>query len=178
MEWYYMDGEKRIGPVAQDAVIALIRSGTVNRSTPVWRDGIADWLELGQSELASFIATPPPEPRKAVPPAYTPPPVTAQQTSTSFTRDPKKVYPSNPPKSPNLCWWNVLWPGVSHLAHGQVAKGLLLALLISPVCGVLFWVGLPLPYVALTVLSVIDGYQVGKVLKSGKPVGNWQFLPS
>jgi hypothetical protein len=172
MEWYYMEGEKRIGPVAQDALIALIRSGTVNRSTPVWRDGIADWLELGQSELASFIATPPPEPRKSVPPSYTPPPVTAQPTSTSFARDPKKVYPSNPPKSPNLCWWNVIWPGIAQLALGQVGKGILL-LLVSPLSLLI----LPLAF-AVVVASVVDGYQVGKVLKSGRPVGNWQFFPS
>lgn len=173
MEWYYMDGEQQVGPVAQAAMGALIRSGTITRSTPVWRDGMADWIELGQSELGSLQGAPPPPPMRSSPPAYAPYPAPAlEPTSTSFARDPKKVYPSNPPKSPNLCWWNVLWPGIAQLAHGQVGKGVLL-LLISPVSLVF-----PLLTFALIVLSVIDGYQVGKILQSGKPVGNWQFFPS
>ena len=111
MIWYYVDGDTQVGPVEQAAMVALIRSGTVKSTTSVWRDGMADWQESGQTELASLL------PRNAPPPftgTTTPPPrsrvVGADPGSTSFQRDPTKIYPSNPPKSPNLCWLNcILW---------------------------------------------------------------------
>ena len=51
MNWYYMDGVRQIGPVTDDVIISLIRSGAVRRPTPVWREGLPNWAEAGQTEL-------------------------------------------------------------------------------------------------------------------------------
>jgi len=65
MNWFYMDGGQQQGPVGDDEIISLIRSGTLSRSTPVWREGLENWLEAEKTEMAaSFTAqetvTPPP----------------------------------------------------------------------------------------------------------------------
>jgi hypothetical protein len=59
MEWYYRDGDKQVGPVAEPAMLALIKAGVIGSSTPVWRQGMADWSLLKQSDLATSIAPPP-----------------------------------------------------------------------------------------------------------------------
>lgn len=54
---------------------------------------------------------------------------------------------------------------------GQTVKGIVLlisswALSVAGI-GLLIWIA-----------SIVDGYLVGKVLASGRPVGEWQFFPS
>lgn len=66
MDWYYMDGDRQVGPETDDAMTSLIRSGHVRRPTPVWRDGMPDWAEAGQTELAPYFVesvSPEPPPR-------------------------------------------------------------------------------------------------------------------
>ena len=93
------------------------------------------------------------------------------------TRDqfagPKLVYPRNPPLSPHLCWLNIFVSGMAQIIHRQVAKGLLLLFLTimsNLVMPLLLALG-------ICIISIIDGYMVGRVLKKGKPVGKWQFFP-
>jgi len=84
------------------------------------------------------------------------------------------VYPRNPPLSPHLCWVNLLLPGVAQIIHGQSLKGMVIifAYLISyallPVLGA----------VVIIVLSIVDAYQLGKVLQAGRSVGQWQWFTS
>jgi hypothetical protein len=54
---------------------------------------------------------------------------------------------------------------------GQTVKGIVL--LVSSY--VLLVVGLG---AIIWIASIIDGYLVGQVLASGRPVGEWQFFPS
>lgn len=83
----------------------------------------------------------------------------------------KLIYPSNPPQSPHLAWINLIIPGLSQMLMGQTVKGIVLLLssyvLAAVGIGVLIWIA-----------SVIDGFMVGQVLQSGRPVKEWQFFPT
>jgi hypothetical protein len=63
MDWYYIYGKMQVGPVTDEVIAGLIGSGTVRPSTPVWREGMEDWLTAERTELASkFIAQAEPRP--------------------------------------------------------------------------------------------------------------------
>src|SRR3982751_6219970 len=40
------DGDQRAVSIAE--IVDLVASGVINAETPVWKDGMADWLPLGQ----------------------------------------------------------------------------------------------------------------------------------
>jgi GYF domain 2 len=72
-------------PDGQDRELTLVEitkelaSGAINPTSLVWREGMAEWLELGQvPELQKLVAAPPvasaPEPTAPAPPAAAPPP--------------------------------------------------------------------------------------------------------
>jgi hypothetical protein len=46
MTWYYHLGGQQLGPVSDAELANLLQSGRVNRNTPVWREGMADWQPL------------------------------------------------------------------------------------------------------------------------------------
>jgi hypothetical protein len=63
MDWYYIYGNMQVGPLTDEVIAGLIGSGTVRPSTPVWREGMEDWLTAERTELASkFIAQAEPRP--------------------------------------------------------------------------------------------------------------------
>jgi len=84
MQWYYMAGNNRQGPMAQEEIHGLIASGVISRETFVWKQGMADWLPAGESELASLFS----------PDAPKTPPAPAQ----------RKIYPLPNPASLNNLW--------------------------------------------------------------------------
>jgi len=84
MQWYYMAGDNRQGPLAQEEIHGLIASGNITRETVVWKEGMAGWLPAGESELASLFS----------PDAPKPPPAPAQ----------RKIYPLPDPASLNKLW--------------------------------------------------------------------------
>jgi hypothetical protein len=84
MQWYYMAGNNRQGPVAQEEIHGLIASGNISRETFVWKQGMADWLPAGETELATLFSS---EPSQA-------PPAPAQ----------RKIYPLPNPASLNKLW--------------------------------------------------------------------------
>jgi hypothetical protein len=173
MNWYFMNGDKQEGPIEQDAITKLIQSGQITGNTPIWRDGMANWLKLSQTELAPLAHTVN-EPPSFAGTSMPPPAPSVFASSTSFARDPEKIYPSNPPKSPNNCWWGLLFAGLPHIILGQTAKGVLF--LIVGIILAIFTGGLS-AFVILP-LNIVDAYKVGKVLESGRPVGKWDFFPS
>ena len=69
-EWYYVDNlRQRQGPVPQEALVKLHRSGALNDASLAWREGMGQWTPLGElgSELglaapAPIAAPPTPEP--------------------------------------------------------------------------------------------------------------------
>jgi len=69
MNWYYMDGDKQFGPVTDQDIRSMHEAGKVSAETPVWRDGLSDWIKLVDSGLIE--AKPAPLPPKYVPPLAT-----------------------------------------------------------------------------------------------------------
>jgi hypothetical protein len=117
--------------------------------------------KCGEPISASPPPVPPPPPRQPLPTPHAP----GELRPTG-----KLVYPSNPPPNPNLAWINIIIPGLSQIIMGQTVKGIILLIasfsLSLVVVGLLIWIA-----------SIIDGYMVGQVLQSGRPVGEWQFFP-
>jgi len=73
MIWYYIASGERHGPVSDEDMAELGKSGVVDRDTLVWRDGMTDWAAAGETELADRLAsTPPPIPPEAAAPPETP----------------------------------------------------------------------------------------------------------
>ncbi|MCZ7894714.1 RDD family protein [Agrobacterium salinitolerans] len=76
--WYYAAGKDQKGPVGEDEISGLIKSGQITKETIVWREGMDDWQRaVEQPELSSAFSTPPPLPNtpspKIPPPIFEPP---------------------------------------------------------------------------------------------------------
>ncbi len=56
--WYYVDGEKHIGPNQESKITELIRAGKIRRSTPVWKEGMVDWEAAEKTELKGKFPPP------------------------------------------------------------------------------------------------------------------------
>ncbi len=81
--WFFeLDGE-RVGPLSEREMRDRIGSGEIKPETLVWREGMADWATLSQTELASTAGVPRTPPKM-------PPVLTAvapiPQTGPSLTR--------------------------------------------------------------------------------------------
>jgi len=167
MTWYYLRNEQKIGPVGQDVLSDLIAGGVVGSHTMVWSEGMPDWSPAGQTALAnqfqpSFAAPPPPPVQRAI-----------ASPERDWNRDSSKVYPANPPLSPHICWLNILIVGLSQIIQGQVGKGCCIfggAIVAGIVTG-------GLSIFIVWPVAIIDSFMVGKALKSGRPVGKWEFFP-
>ncbi len=168
MAWYYSKDNSAQGPVNDGDLDGLIRSGDVSGDTLVWKDGWPDWTPARDTELAPRLPASPP----SLPPSGHP--GSGRAADGGFDPDPGKVRPSNPPKSPHLAWLNLLLVGVAQMVFGQIGKGL--AILGAAIVTALFTAGIG--GLAVMVASIVDAYMVGKVLRSGQPVGKWQFFPS
>jgi hypothetical protein len=131
-----------------------------------------EWQPAGNTDLKAQFPqrkTPPPVTKK---PTLSPI-VTPTDVTDSFARDPQKVYPSNPPKSPHLCWINMVMPGLAQIMHGQVAKGF--AILGATMIGTMLFA---IPGLLIWGASFVDAFMTGRVLEQGRPVGKWQLFPT
>jgi len=84
--------------------------------------------------------------------------------------------PENPPKDPLLMAFlsGCCIAGLGQVVLGQVAKGITLLL-----CNVaLAFVTMGFTALITWPLMGIDAYLVAKKLRSGQPVGEWDFFPS
>ena len=63
-EWYFQEGDKRIGPIAAAALKKLAESGRITPETLVWRNGTPEWVKAGT--IRGLITT-------SIPPAAPPP---------------------------------------------------------------------------------------------------------
>lgn len=55
--WYFANAGDYEGPFQEDYLGRQLRSGAIHRGTLVWRDGMTDWLPLGQTDLAKLLET-------------------------------------------------------------------------------------------------------------------------
>lgn len=59
--WFYVQGGQRSGPVAAEKLRALLADQLIDRETPIWRKGLADWQPLHATEIGAELKdTPPP----------------------------------------------------------------------------------------------------------------------
>ncbi len=66
-EWFYAKNKQKVGPVTEEQLKELVRSGELSRNDMVWKEGMAKWTEAGQVEglfpaPANLTAGPPPLP--------------------------------------------------------------------------------------------------------------------
>ena len=57
--WYYQQGNNRMGPVDEATIRNLLSTGAISIDTLVWTSGMANWVPLQQTSLASGLPTPP-----------------------------------------------------------------------------------------------------------------------
>jgi uncharacterized RDD family membrane protein YckC len=48
MNFYYAEGDQKVGPIGKEELQALVKTKKVNASTLVWRPGMEAWQELGK----------------------------------------------------------------------------------------------------------------------------------
>ncbi len=48
MEWYFANGGEQVGPLDDLEFHARIRKGDITPETPVWREGMAEWIPYAQ----------------------------------------------------------------------------------------------------------------------------------
>ena len=53
--WHYSINNQNIGPVDTDTIEALLRAGTINGLTLVWREGMTEWKSLDETDLAVLL---------------------------------------------------------------------------------------------------------------------------
>jgi TM2 domain-containing membrane protein YozV len=53
-EWFYFAGSNQLGPVSALEVMELIRHGALNRDSPVWKQGMPQWVAVGY--LPQFVS--------------------------------------------------------------------------------------------------------------------------
>ena len=61
-QWYYVEGDARVGPVSADEMSRLIAAGRIGPESYVWRDGLPGWEEAAQHFRFPGAGVPPPVP--------------------------------------------------------------------------------------------------------------------
>ncbi len=72
IEWYYIDGPRRVGPVSGSEWEGLLRAGTVAAETLVWHEGLEKWTAYGQVPEAAPSEESEPEEEEILPPPPAP----------------------------------------------------------------------------------------------------------
>lgn len=68
--WYYTLNNQQVGPVEEEEIKKLVEAGTINHSTMVWTNGMANWAPISQSALASLLGDAIPPVAATVPPPF------------------------------------------------------------------------------------------------------------
>jgi len=62
--WFYADGDKPVGPLALDAMVATLRTMSRPESVSVWHESLTDWRAAKDvPQIAAHISRPPPIPK-------------------------------------------------------------------------------------------------------------------
>ena len=56
MNWYYVDAGNQSGPVSDEQIEDLRRSGKITEDTLVWKEGMTDWLPYRQAKPSPTVA--------------------------------------------------------------------------------------------------------------------------
>jgi len=66
-QWYYVQNDQSVGPCNLSQLQNLIAMRHVTLETPVWREGLADWVRAGASDLAALFNSNSPQQAVAAP---------------------------------------------------------------------------------------------------------------
>ena len=58
MNWYYIDGPHRVGPLSEGAWTELVLTGKITSETLVWHEGLANWTAFCKLPQASPVLLP------------------------------------------------------------------------------------------------------------------------
>jgi len=58
MSWYYADDGQQTGPITEEELEALVKSGKIADQTLVWQEGMANWQPYGTVKPAAVAAPP------------------------------------------------------------------------------------------------------------------------
>jgi hypothetical protein len=64
MQWYYANAGEQLGPIEDLAFHDMVRTGAITPDTPVWREGMPNWMPYGQ--ISGRKPTPPDAKKKLV----------------------------------------------------------------------------------------------------------------
>lgn len=68
MSWYYIREREQVGPLSDNDLSAAIQAGELSDSTLVWREGLEDWVPLGQVRSGEQLPASPAEQEFPAPP--------------------------------------------------------------------------------------------------------------
>ena len=68
VEWYYVDGQNRVGPIEKSQFASLIQTGKLGPEDYAWREGFEDWLCLKDIQEWSHLFQSPAPPQAPPPP--------------------------------------------------------------------------------------------------------------
>jgi hypothetical protein len=63
--WYYTVNNQPVGPIDEGKLSQLLASHTINANTLVWKEGMAEWKPLAQTELSKLLSGMPVPPAAA-----------------------------------------------------------------------------------------------------------------
>jgi len=55
-DWYYLEGDVQKGPYSDEDVSGLIKSDRITLTTYVYREGLADWQLVSETELSDLFS--------------------------------------------------------------------------------------------------------------------------
>ena len=79
MNWYYIDGPRRLGPLSESEWAALVHAGKIQPETLVWHEALDGWIPYGKVPVPEPVSPEPPplpepeeplEPEEETPTAY------------------------------------------------------------------------------------------------------------
>lgn len=73
MRWYYANGNQQNGPISEEEFLSLVRSGTVQAGTLVWREGMPNWQPYSAVAASQPAPTPAPAPAAVMDAPYASP---------------------------------------------------------------------------------------------------------
>jgi TM2 domain-containing membrane protein YozV len=167
-QWYYTQQGQQVGPISFYQLQQMANTGTLQPSDYVWTEGQGDWKPA--SQIAGLFSG-------SSSGSFTPPPPGAPSPGSPM--GPDIVMPTDPPRDPTLmAILSLVVPGLGQIVLGQTAKGaailvVFFGLNLMACCGVIFAL---LGAIAVAVASIIDAHQIAVKLRSGQPVGQWEFF--
>ena len=63
--WYYTVNNQPVGPIDEEKLMQLLANRTINANTLVWKEGMAEWKPLAQTELSKLLSGVPVPPAAA-----------------------------------------------------------------------------------------------------------------